>query len=427
GLSWEGELDLPRKDGTTFRALMRTTAIRDERGDLQHLIGIFVDVTARHEMESELEEAREFLATITERMDEGVVTVNSDLRISYANASCARLLRCAPDDVVGRSLADFFIGDIEPLVEAVTRGATSRRDDACVRRADGHEIEIGWSCSPAIPEDPSSGGVIVFADNSEQRRRERALQEEVDALHWISRIQDGLVHGRFELHAQPIVDCASGETVQHELLIRLRGEDGALIPPGDFLPIAERHGLILDIDRWVIKQAAELLRRGDPLEINLSAESLSDPGLFGYLRHQLEAAGARPELLAIEVTETALLRDEDAVQAFIAQASGLGCQFALDDFGTGYGGFTYLKRLPVDVLKIDVEFVRELPTDEPSRHVVSAVLSLARGFGQQVIAEGVEDAATMALLREMGCDQAQGYFLGRPGPVAEALHRNGDG
>ncbi|MBJ7332495.1 MAG: PAS domain S-box protein, partial [Solirubrobacteraceae bacterium] len=258
GASWESNAEFVRKDGTTFPGVLRAKGYLGDDGALRQTAAVIVDLSARHQMEAELRDARDFLATITDRMAEGVVTADAELRISYANASAAQLLQCAPEELVGRPLSEIFVGDLAPLAEAVTTGTSARRDDAAVRRADGHETEVGWSCSPASPGDPDSGGVIVFADNGEQRRRERVLREEVDALHWISRIQDALTHDGFELHAQPIVDCASGETVQHELLIRLRGEDGALIAPGIFLPIAERHGLILDIDRWVIKQAAEL-------------------------------------------------------------------------------------------------------------------------------------------------------------------------
>jgi EAL domain-containing protein (putative c-di-GMP-specific phosphodiesterase class I) len=127
--------------------------------------------------------------------------------------------------------------------------------------------------------------------------------------------------------------------------------------------------------------------------------------------------------MVFELTETALLRSEQTAQEFIDGIGALGCGLALDDFGTGYGGFTYLKRFPVDYLKIDIEFVRDLPRDQASQHVVHAVVALAKGFGQKTVAEGVEDAETLALLRDYGVDYAQGYFLGRPAPLTETLER----
>jgi EAL domain-containing protein (putative c-di-GMP-specific phosphodiesterase class I) len=226
------------------------------------------------------------------------------------------------------------------------------------------------------------------------------------------------------LHAQPIIDIATGETVQHELLIRMIDEDGSAIPPGLFLPVAEEYGLIREIDRWVVGQAAALAAEGHALEINLSAESLGDPDLYAVVERELTTRGVDPSLIVFELTETALLRDEDAARSFIERVERLGCKLALDDFGTGYGGFTYLKRLPVDFLKIDIEFVRDLAQSPSSAHVVRAVVSLARGFGQKTVAEGVEDAETLALLGELGVDYAQGFGIGRPAPVAQVLRRN---
>jgi EAL domain-containing protein (putative c-di-GMP-specific phosphodiesterase class I) len=209
--------------------------------------------------------------------------------------------------------------------------------------------------------------------------------------------------------------------VQHELLIRMLDDDGSLVAPGLFLPAAEAYGLIRDIDRWVIREGMKLTAAGHPVEINLSAESLGDPDLFGFVVRELQTRGGDPARLVFELTETALLRDDDAARAFIEQVERLGCSVALDDFGTGYGGFHYLKRLPVDYLKIDIEFVRDLVHNPASQHVVKAVVSLADGFGYRTVAEGVEDMATLSLLREYGVDFAQGYGIGRPGPAADVL------
>jgi EAL domain-containing protein (putative c-di-GMP-specific phosphodiesterase class I) len=221
------------------------------------------------------------------------------------------------------------------------------------------------------------------------------------------------------------VDLASGEIVQHELLIRMKDPEGRLVPPGLFLPVAEEHGLIADIDRWVIREAAGLAGRGHAIEVNISAESLAQPGLLELVQSELQRSGADPALVVFELTETALLRSEETAKAFIEGIGALGCHLALDDFGTGYGGFTYLKRFPVDYLKIDIEFVRDLPRDVASQHVVHAVVNLARDFGQKTVAEGVEDAETLAMLRAFGVDYAQGYFLGRPAPLADTIEAVG--
>jgi EAL domain-containing protein (putative c-di-GMP-specific phosphodiesterase class I) len=190
--------------------------------------------------------------------------------------------------------------------------------------------------------------------------------------------------------------------------------DGSVIAPGSFLPAAERYGLIREIDRWVVRRAAALSAQGHAVELNISADSLGDDDFGAIVEHELGRAGADHSRIVIELTETAVLQNEEAGRRFINRIRKLGCAFALDDFGTGYGGFTYLKRLEIDYLKIDREFVRDLPRDAASQHVVKAVVSLANDFGQKTVAEGVEDAETLRLLHAYGVDYAQGFYLGRP-------------
>ncbi|HEU4976478.1 MAG TPA: EAL domain-containing protein [Baekduia sp.] len=273
------------------------------------------------------------------------------------------------------------------------------------------------------------------AEEEEARIRARLLDavagerltREPSSLSSIRRIRDALDRDRLVLHAQPIVELATGRVVRHELLIRMLDEDDRLLTPERFLPAAESHGLIAEVDRWVLRQAVALVARGHALQMNLSAESLGRPGLLDLVRAELRHTGADPSLLVVELTETALPRCAATAQTFVEGVKALGCGVALDDFGTGYGGFTYLKRYPVDALKIDVEFVRDLARDPASRHLVTAVVGLAAAFGLSCVAEGVEDAETAALLRELGVDRAQGYFFGAPGPLAETLDRHAAG
>jgi EAL domain-containing protein (putative c-di-GMP-specific phosphodiesterase class I) len=157
--------------------------------------------------------------------------------------------------------------------------------------------------------------------------------------------------------------------------------------------------------------------RGRPVEVNVSARSVGDPAVIEHIERCLARSGADPGLVVFEITETALIDDASAALAFAERVRALGSKLALDDFGTGFGTFTYLKQLPVDYLKIDIEFVRDLATNSASHHVVQAVVALARAFGLQTIAEGVEDGATLELLRELGVDLAQGYFIARPAPL----------
>jgi EAL domain-containing protein (putative c-di-GMP-specific phosphodiesterase class I) len=283
-------------------------------------------------------------------------------------------------------------------------------------------VEI--TAAPFQTEEGVRGSVVVFSDISERKTEERRLREQIEASSRVGRIRDALAEDRFVLYAQPIIDLASRRTVQHELLIRLRDRGGAVVLPHEFLPAAEESGLIVDIDRWVVRQAIGLARAGHAVELNLSAHSLSAPGLIDDFRNELERTSADPSLIVVELTETALLADEHAGELFIERVAALGCRLALDDFGTGYGGFTYLKRLPVNFLKIDIEFVHDLPTNQASHHVVKAIVSLARGFGQQTVAEGVEDETTLRMLRDFGVDYGQGYGIAKPKPVTEVLARS---
>ena len=154
------------------------------------------------------------------------------------------------------------------------------------------------------------------------------------------------------------------------------------------------------------------------MQANLSAVSISGLDLLPLIENAVSDAGADPSDLVFEITETALMEDAEAGEGFARGVADIGCDLALDDFGKGYGSFTRLKRLPIKYLKIDMEFVRNLASSPGNRHIIEAIISLARGFGQQTIAEGVEDRETLALLGECGVDFAQGYHLGRPAPLA---------
>jgi EAL domain-containing protein (putative c-di-GMP-specific phosphodiesterase class I) len=215
------------------------------------------------------------------------------------------------------------------------------------------------------------------------------------------------------------------EVHSHELLIRMREPTGHLRSPAQFLPAAERSGLIVEIDEWVIRQGAELSAQGHAVSINVSAASVGTPGFIDTVAEMFDAAGADPRRVIMELTETAVVRDERPAREFIDAMRALGCEFALDDFGTGYGGFTYIKHLAIDYLKIDKEFVRDLDRDTSSRHVVEVIVSLAGRFGLRTVAEGVESRACLEVLSDLGVDYAQGYRLKRPAPLARAFAESG--
>ncbi len=293
-----------------------------------------------------------------------------------------------------------------------------RVDEDLFQRADGTPMPVTYTAAPFSSGDGTDGTVVVFEDISERQAQTRQMERDLEQLAAIKRIRGALAEDGFLLYAQPIIDLATGEAVQRELLIRMRNPDGeGVLAPGAFLPAAEEFGFIADIDRWVIAQSAELAASGAAVELNISAASLADPGLIEFIAEAIERTGADPTRMVFEITETTLVSDQAAGRRFVTALHELGCKVALDDFGTGYGGFTYLKQLPIDYLKIDIEFVRDLAHSVASRKVVEAIVNLAHGFELQTVAEGVEDEPTLDLLRGLGVDYAQGYHLGRPAPL----------
>jgi diguanylate cyclase (GGDEF)-like protein/PAS domain S-box-containing protein len=282
-------------------------------------------------------------------------------------------------------------------------------------------------CDPAAPGELTPEGLLRNADSAMYHAKSLGgsrtelfdlantpTVQAADRELWINRIRDALANDRFELHAQPIVELATGNVVQHELLLRMRDEGNKLISPLAFLPTAERSGLIAEIDRWVITEATKLAAHGATVGVNLSAASAGDPRVLQLIERQLRRHVAEPGNLVFEITETAVMQDMDRATQFAERLVALGCRFSLDDFGTGFASFTYLKRLPVQYLKIDIEFVRDVARSQRDMFVVRAIVALANDFGQQTIAEGVENRYTAEVLRDLGVTYAQGYLFGRP-------------
>jgi EAL domain-containing protein (putative c-di-GMP-specific phosphodiesterase class I) len=195
--------------------------------------------------------------------------------------------------------------------------------------------------------------------------------------------------------------------------------DGRIVPPAEFLPVAEQYALVGEIDWWVIKEATRLAGSGCPVWLNISARSVGDPDVLEHIERCIEQCQVASGTLVFEITETAIIEDEHAAREFVERLHTLGCKVALDDFGTGWGSLTYLKQIPVDFLKLDIEFVRDLTTNSASLHVVEAVTNLARDFHLQTVAEGVEDAETLELLSHLDVDFAQGFHIATPEPFAE--------
>ena len=256
----------------------------------------------------------------------------------------------------------------------------------------------------------------IFLD-SEQAREQLSAK-----VTWKDRIERALAEKRLTLHFQPIMHIESGDTSHYEVLVRMLGEDGSLIMPGEFIGVAERTGLIHQINRYVLAASIEKLASLKGLDtpitfsINLSGRVIDDPQLLQQLTHLLGNHDVDPRHLVFELTETAALADVNAAERLMTELQALGCRFALDDFGVGFSSFYYLRELPLDIVKIDGSFIKQLPSNPKDQVFVKALTEMAHALGKETVAEFVEDATTLSLLQELGVVYAQGYHIGRPSP-----------
>ena len=432
--SWEGEYEVPHRDGSSIAAFVRLAPVVDPAGNPAGLVSVSVDIGERVMMENDLRSARDYLQAVTASMAEGLITLDANGRLAYMNDAADKLLGWREEGLLGEPIAELanhrpdggsgkwatgFIGS-----ELKQGDDPARVESALIVGRDHTEIEISYTAAPFKSERGEQGTVIVFADVTEQRATARIAREKLEGLSWIGKIRDALDSNRMVAYAQPIVSLANGEVAHHELLVRMLDDDDLPIEPNRFLPIAEEFGLIAEIDELMVCRAVELAARGHRVNVNLSAQSIAKAGMSDFIGAEIDRLGADPSLLAIELTETALIKSEHAARRFVERLTELGCDFALDDFGTGYGGFMYLKQLPIDYLKIDMEFVGDLTVNQGSQRVVRAVVDLAKGFGQLTVAEGIENEETRAALAEMGVDFGQGYLFGQPEPTSKAFPTN---
>jgi len=263
--------------------------------------------------------------------------------------------------------------------------------------------------------------IALFQDPDEPKRQHQRRQTTT------ARIRDALTNDRLSLHTQPIRSLASGGIERYELLLRMTGENGELLPAASFIETAERSGMVQELDRWVVVRALELLasreREGKPvsLHVNLSGASVADLSVLEFIERRLDEGDADPARCTFEITETARVHDYEAAGGFADRLTEFGCQVAIDDYGAGFGPFHYLKQIPFDLIKIDGSFISDMPNSDADQLTVQAIVQIARGLGKTTIAEYVQDDITAKMLREYGVDMAQGYHLGRPVDIAEAL------
>ena len=463
--------------GHTVSVQMHVAVVLDTAGRPDHLLAQVQDVTERKRFEEQLQfmadhdpltgllnrrcfelEVERHLAQVARYGVTGALvvldidhfkTINDSLGHSAGDeliigVAAVLLERLRRTDAVARLGGDEFAvllphaaeDEAKALGESLLAGVRDRTAqlDGQQRRAVTISLGIAMFDGAAVtPEDMIVNADLAMYDAKEAGRDRLAMYATAEHRHsrsrarltWVDRIDGALRDDGFMLEAQPIRDLATGRTSQYELLIRMRGHEGDVIPPAAFLYVAERFGMIGGIDSWVARQAIDLIaehRRGGHdvrLEVNLSARSLGDPTLLAAIEERLETTGIDPSQLIFEITETAAVANFPQARGFADRLRDLGCGFALDDFGAGFGSFYYLKHIPFDYLKIDGEFVANSLRSETDRLIIAAVVDIARGMGKKTIAEFVTDEPTERLLERLGVDHTQGFYVGAPGPVSE--------
>ena len=474
--SWQGETALLTRDGREIPVSQVILAHRGPDGSPQFFSTIARDISEPKDFESKLlrlashdaltdlfnrqrfeEEVAHELARV-KRFKSQVAVLFIDLdRFKYINDSLGHrtgdelliqvghalrgqlretdILARLGGDEFGVLLAESSSAEAET---AATRVVAVVRDHRMI--ADGQAVNVTASVGIAVAPEHGTNveDLLAHADMAMYQAKENGNEFRVYSedsvtnaafsaqLMWEQRIRQALDEDGFVLLVQPIHNLRTG-AVQYEALLRMVDEDGQLLPPQEFLSVAERTQLIHAIDRWVVRQSIKVIAaceaRGQTvhLEVNLSGKAFADEELLPLIRREIKSTGIAASSLIFEITETAAIANINGARQFIEALRSTGCGFALDDFGVGFSSLYYLKHLPVDYLKIDGTFIRNLPDDVSDQHLVRSVVELAHGLGKQTIAEWVQDERTVELLRQFGVDYGRGYYLGVPAPIDATL------
>ncbi|MDQ1533929.1 MAG: hypothetical protein QOF28_1690, partial [Actinomycetota bacterium] len=353
----------------------------------------------------------------------------------------ARLVRSVPERVTVARLG----GDEFALLDPAQSGLDNAIALATRLRADVHrpfayrDLQLEVSATIGVAAAPDHGHdastLLRRADVAMYSAKNSATgvasySESLDEdsprkLVLVGELRSAIDHGGLELHYQPKVEIASGRVIGVEALVRWQHPVQGLVPPDEFVPIAERTGLIGPLTDFVLRTALAQCRRWEErghhlsVAVNLSARSLLDVDLVEDISRALAVSGVDASKLVLEITETSVMSDASYAMQVLSRLAAMGLTLAIDDFGTGYSSLSYLKRLPVDEVKIDKSFVLNMQDDENDAVIVRSTIDLARNLGLRTVAEGVETASALAALRSMGCDIAQGYFISRPLPSAQ--------
>jgi diguanylate cyclase (GGDEF)-like protein len=350
-----------------------------------------------------------------------------------------------PGDTAARFGGDEFVVVCEDVRdERHAFGIARRLADSLALpfRLDDEAAFVTASIGVAVAQDPHTDPAALIRDADaamyqakangrsrcelfDKEMRERAVAR----LEMENELRRAAERGELRLHFQSTVDITDGHAIGAEALVRWEHPSRGLIPPGSFIPLAEETGLIGAVGAWVLdeacRQLSEWAEAGSEsaasklsVAVNLSPHQLADPGLVKQVAGALQRWGVEPRMLCLEITETALIEDADATLAVLHRLADLGVRIALDDFGTGYSALSYLRVLPVDIMKLDKSFIAHLDDAGKDRSIVAGMVELAHSLGMTVIAEGVETETQLAELDRLGCDQAQGFYFSHPEPAS---------
>jgi diguanylate cyclase (GGDEF)-like protein/PAS domain S-box-containing protein len=465
-----------RKDGTLFWNDLHIAPVRGPDGVATHFVGVLNDVTNIKYYEEQLERQAN-VDTLTELANRNALKDRIRQAISTAQRTGSFVTIGFMDldnfkfinDSLGHNVGDELLKEVaERLVSCMRSHDTIARYggdefafvlvgqkdeqsvahlvDRILKTVDrpfhirGHKFYI--SCSVGLSFYPKDGNdadtLLRNADAAMYRAKESgrnnfqfytpAMNQRVtERLSLEARLRQALADDEFALHYQPKVDLRSGAVVGAEALLRWFPRSGRPVTPANFIPLAEETGLIVPIGEWVLRTACVHTRAlqdaGLPVSVavNISARQFDANRLMGTIRDALEGAGLEPDLLELELTESLVMENPEEVVRVLHALKEMGLRLAIDDFGTGYSSLSYLQRLPVDRLKIDQSFVRDIGADPDDAIIARAVISLGHSLGMSVIAEGVSSKEQLSFLRENGCDEMQGYLFSRALPFEELM------
>ncbi len=358
---------------------------------------------------------------------EGIATIAADGVCTSINPTGAKMLGYEQDEIVGREMHQlvhhhhedgslYGVASCKIKLAAVSE-KDCRIDDEVFWRKDGTRLPVEYSAAPLLIDGVVTGAVVSFADITKRRTFD------TDAEQQAAELRTAVAGDELVVYYQPKVELASGLVVGVEALVRWQHPTRGLVFPDEFIPLAERTGVIVDLTAFVLEQAVAQHSRwlssglDLPVAVNLSVDSLTDLGLPERLEALCRRYGVEPRALELEVTESGVMAKPTLAIVVLAALTEKGFALAIDDFGTGFSSLAYLRDLPVSWVKVDKSFVMDLVQNDADAHIVRGIVDLVHGLGRRVVAEGVETAAGLAFLLGVGCDVGQGYYWSRPLPA----------